>query len=219
MVTGPPDNPESNDNRNYIYDDDFHIRKEYPIVRDWIKEDSKIIDLGCGNGSLIRFILKKKNVYAQGIDISQSGIEICLKNNIQAKVGCIDKEETYKKYKKDEFDYTICNVTIQMVMCPEILLKEMKRISRFQIILFPNFAFILNRFDMLFLGRMPRFMLFGYNWYNTGHIHQLSIKDFKELCRKIDIRIIKEYHIGKAGPLIKVCPNLLSQVSIFLSTK
>lgn len=218
MVTGPPDNPESNDNRNYIYDNDFYIRKEYPIVRDWIKEGSKIIDLGCGNGSLIRFILKKECL-CTGVDISQSGIEICLKNNIQAKVGYIDKEETYKEYKKDEFDYAICNVTIQMVMRSETLLKEMNRISRFQIISFPNFAFILNRFDLLLLGRMPRFALFGYNWYNTGEIHQLSIKDFKELCRTIGVRIIKEYHIGKAGSLIKLYPNVLSQESIFLCTK
>lgn len=213
------DHPMKNDNRNYIYDEAFYIRKEFPIIREWIKEGSKIIDLGCGNCSLIKYILKEKKVYPEGIDISKSGIKVCLKNNIKAKVGYIDKEETYQEYKDDEFDYAICNVTIQMTMYPEILLKEMKRIAKYQIISFPNFAFVINRLDLLFLGRMPTFTFGGYEWYNTGQIHHLSIKDFKMLVNKIGLKIIKEHHIGKAGKLIKLCPNLLSQISIFLCTK
>jgi len=149
----PSDNPKLNDNRNYVYNKEFYIRKEFPIIRDWVKEGSKIIDLGCGNGSLIKYILDEKNVYAEGIDISQSGISICLENNIKAKVGYIDEEKTYKNYKDNEFDYAICNVTIQMVMNPEILLKEMKRISKFQIISFVNFAFLINRLELLFFRK------------------------------------------------------------------
>lgn len=217
-MTNPPDNPKINDNRNYIYNESFYIRKEFPIIKEWVKEGSKIIDLGCGNCSLIKY-LEDKKIYGEGIDISESGIQICLKNNIKAKVGYIDREETYKEYKDDEFDYAICNVTIQMVMYPEVLLKEMKRIAKYQIVSFPNFAFVINRLDLLFLGRMPKFTLGGYEWYNTGHIHQLSIKDFKTLANKIGLKIIKEYHLGKAGRLIKLCPNLLSQVAIFLCSK
>jgi len=215
----PPDNPQINDNRNYSYNENFYIRDEFPIIRDWIKEGSKVIDLGCGNCSLMKYILEKKKVYIEGIDISKSGIEVCLKNGFQAKVGYIDKEETYKDYNENEFDYAICNVTIQMTMYPEILLKEMKRIAKYQIISFPNFGFILNRLDLLFLGRMPKFGLGGFEWWNTGHIHQLSVKDFKHLAKKVGLKIIKEHHIGKAGFLIKLCPNLLSQVAIFLCSK
>lgn len=215
----PPDNPKINDNRNYVYDESFYVRPEFPIIAEWVPENSRIIDLGCGNCSLIKYILEKKKIYAEGIDISESGINVCLKNGFKAKVGYIDKEETYKDYRDNEFDYAICNVTIQMIMYPEILLREMKRIAKYQIISFPNFAFIINRLDLLLLGRMPKFTLGGYEWYNTGHIHQLSIRDFKALANKIGLKIIKEHHLGKAGKLIKLCPNLLSQIAIFLCSK
>lgn len=217
-MTRQPDNPKINDNRNYIYEENFYVRREFPIIKKWVKESSKIIDLGCGNCSLIKY-LENKKIYGEGVDISKSGIRVCLKNNIKAKIGYIDREEIYKEYKDNEFDYAICNVTIQMVMHPEVLLKEMKRISKYQIVSFPNFAFILNRLDLLFLGRMPKFGLGGYEWYNTGHVHQLSIKDFRKLANKIGLKIIKEHHLGKAGELIKLWPNLLSQVAIFLCSK
>jgi methionine biosynthesis protein MetW len=118
-----------------------------------------------------------------------------------------------------QFDYAICNVTIQMVMYPEVLLSEMKRISHYQIISFPNFANWRNRLDLLLKGRMPKPMLFGYDWYNTGHIHQLSLKDFLDLAEKYDLTVCRQIHIGICGWIGYIRnwnSNLFSTISVYL---
>jgi len=215
-----PDNPKINDNRNYIYNDNFYMRDEFPIIKDWIKDGSRIIDLGCGNGSLIRYLLDNKtNISIEGIEMSESGVNSAQKYGFKVKQGFIDKLEAYKEYKDEEFDYAICNATLQMVMHPEVLIKEMKKISKFQIITFPNFAYIFNRFELLFLGKMPETQLYGYRWYNTGHIHQLSIKDFKEFIKENGLCILKEKYIGGIYKIFKTFPNLMSREGIFLLSK
>ena len=191
------DNPVSNDNRQYKYDKDFYFREEFPIIADWVEEGSKIIDLGCGNGALIKFILDKKNVEIEGIERSSSGVEVCRGAGFNVVVGEIDKKETYQNYSDQQFDYAICNVTLQMVMFPEVLLQEMNRISKNLIISFPNFAHISNRLDLLFKGRMPQSMLYGYKWYNTGHIHQFSLNDFKKIVAKMGLGILNSEHVGR----------------------
>ncbi len=166
-----------NDNRNYTYDVNSNIlREEYEIVAKWIPARSSVIDLGCGEGSLLSF-LRKKNISGVGVDVSSSGIKAAKEKNLNVHTGRIDVP---LKFKDKEFDFAICNVTLQMVMYPEVLLLEMKRIAKRQIVSFPNFAFVLNRLDLLINGRMPRPMMPGYQWNSTGHIHQLSISDFKD---------------------------------------
>ena len=179
------------DNRDYDYSSlEFEEREEYKYVVEFIKPDSKVIDLGCGNGSLMKKLINEKRVEIQGIDISESAIEICKKKGLKAERGEIDK---LLSFNDDSFDYSICNVTMQMVMYPEILLKEMKRISKYQVISFPNFASYKNRLDLLLKGRMPKPMIPDHSWFNTGHIHQFSIKDFFELVGLIGgLKFLKE---------------------------
>ncbi len=216
------DDPAFQDNRKYNYNDTVNVeREEYKIIASLVPEGAKIIDLGCGNGSLIEVLINKKNVSAVGVDISDSGISECKQKGLNAVQGEIDKKLDFKD---DEFDYAICNVTIQMVNYPEILLSEMKRIAKHQIISFPNFAFYKNRLELLFKGKMPGTMLFGYKWFNSGHLHQLSIKDFKELlCQTGNMKIIKhefvppKYLIQKI--LMRIFPNLFQYIPIFVIQK
>ncbi len=173
-----------------------------------------IIDLGCGNGSLMQKLIKEKNVTAKGIELSPSGVEICKQKGLDVTVGRID---TALPFKDNEFDYAICNITIQMVTFPEILIKEMKRIAKRLIISFPNFAFYRNRIDLLIYGRMPKPMLFGYKWYSTGHIHQLSLKDFKELLIDIGGLKIKEtVYTGKKSSFKKLLGSLFPNLFLAL---
>lgn len=215
------DNPEINDNRKYDFSrEGFYIREEFSVINNWLKDKTKIIDLGCGNGSLMKYLKERKNIEIEGLEISQSGVDFCLKNGLMATQGEIDKSTTYHNYLEQQFDYAICNVTLQMLMYPEILLKEMMRISKYQIISFPNFAYFENRLDLLFNGVMPRPMLHKYNWFNTGHIHQLSLRDFKNFCRDNNLKIIDLHHFGffkKVASLI--WPNFFSKESIFLCQK
>ena len=221
MKTNIIDNPKENDNRNYNYQGlDFYERAEFPIINQWLKHGSKVIDLGCGNASLIKYILDRKSVDIHGVELSLPGVRYAVGHGYKVKNGRIDEEKTYQEYSEDEFDYSICNVTLQMVMYPEIVIKQMKRISRYQIISFPNFAYLKNRIDLLINGRMPLPMLHGYSWYNTGHIHQLSIKDFKIYCLKHGIKIIDSYQLGCLKFIANYFwSNLFSKEAVYLCSK
>ena len=222
MATNKIDDPNFSDNRNYDYS--LHSgeeREEYQTISNLVTLNSSVIDLGCGNGLLMKKLIAEKNVSCKGIEISESAVELCKKNGYDVLLGSIDAELPFDN---DSFDYSVCNVTIQMVKYPEVLLREMKRISKYQIISFPNFAFYRNRLDLLFHGRMPRPMLFGYNWYNTGHLHQLSIKDFNNLINEIGgLRIINSYHLKSKNPVINLLmtllPNLFRTITIVLTCK
>lgn len=216
------DNPRTNDNRRYDYsghpDTD---RYEYSIIAEIVKPNSRVIDLGCGNGALLSLLKNEKNIIDTGIEISESGVAVCKQRGLNVQLGRIDERLPFDD---DSFDYAICNVTIQMVMYPEVLLREMKRVAQYQIISFPNFAFWRNRIDLLLNGRMPKRMLFEYKWYSTGHIHQLSFVDFYELLNDVGgMRIIERKLEHSPNPvknfLMTRFPNLFQLVPIFFLKK
>lgn len=213
------DSPLFNDNRNYDYSNVFsEEREEYKLICDLVEPNKTVIDLACGNGSLLEKLIKEKKVTCEGIELSDSGVEVCKVKGLKVHKGRIDEKLPFED---NSFDYSICNVTIQMVMYPEVLLSEMKRISKYQIVSFPNFAHYKNRLDMLFRGRMPKPMLFGYKWYSTGHIHQLSIKDFYELVEGIGkLKVLKEVYISGENSIKKIAtsffPNLFAPIILLL---
>lgn len=207
------------DNRNYSSDSwKYEIRKEYEYIIQLIDANSKVIDLGCGSGDLLFSLQSEKNCKINGIEISDAGVSICQSKGLNVIKGKIDEPLPFEN---NYFDFAICNVTVQMVLYPEILLREMKRISRYQIISFPNFAFYRNRIQLFFGGVMPEKMLFGYSWFNTGHIHQLSVKDFRKFVNqtagwKIEKEICVEENSAIKNYAMKLLPNLFQQVPIFL---
>lgn len=219
---GQLDQPEVNDNRNYDYSSHPNEdRKEYSIIVDYIQSGTTVLDLGCGNGTLLQRLRTEKNVKGTGLEISESGVDICRQRGLDVRYGRIDEPLPFKD---NEFDYAVCNVTIQMVMYPETLLREMKRVSRYQIISFPNFAFWKNRIELLLKGRMPKRMLFGYSWYSTGHIHQLSIDDFMLLLHDVggmtvESRWIDRSSIAARNLLNKLFPNLFQLLAVFVLKK
>jgi len=214
--------PKHNDNRNYDYSSiETEERQEYSKIIALVSPNSSVIDLGCGNGSLLKILKDNKNIQEYGIELSESGVEICKRKGLNVIRGSID---TKLNFEENTFDFAICNVTIQMVNYPEVLLNEMKRISKNQIISFPNFGFYKNRFDLLVNGRMPRPMLFGYTWYSTGHIHQLSINDFYEIVGQIKgLKIVQVVLEKSANPIknyfLNSFPNLFQVLPIFLLEK
>src|SRR4030066_727560 len=211
------DSPLYNDNRNYDYSVAFaEEREEYKLICELVETNSKVIDLACGNGSLLEKLIKEKNIKGEGVELSSSGVEACKKKGLKVIQGRIDEKLPFDD---NTFDYSICNVTIQMVMYPEVLLKEMKRISKYQIISFPNFAFYKNRIDLFFNGRMPKPMLPNHTWFNTGHIHQFSIKDFYELVNYVSgLKIIDRKDVTSKNSVQKFFtgnfPNLFSGIPI-----
>lgn len=216
------DDPQRNDNRKYNYSGyEDSERYEYPIIVDMVKMNSKVIDLGCGNGALLARLKKEKSVKETGLEISESGVRICKERGLNVQFGAIDQTLPFDD---NAFDYAICNVTIQMVMYPEVLVREMKRVAKYQIISFPNFAFWRNRLDLLLNGRMPKRMLFEYKWYSTGHIHQLSFEDFYELLDDVGGLHVVECRLERSSNpikdrLLQDFPNLFQLVPVFLLEK
>jgi len=203
------------DNRKYEYKANRSAhREEFSKIVDWIPEGSRVVDLGCGEGSLLKLLVEKKKVTVEGIEISLSGVEVCKSKGLEVQQGRIDEGLPWVD---DAFDYAVCNVTLQMVMYPEKLLSEMSRVATRQIVSFPNFANIRNRLELLLFGRMPKAMLFGHTWWNTGHIHQLSIADFKELVKKAGLEIKKSAYFGRLAipGVVSLSPNLLSTIAMF----
>jgi methionine biosynthesis protein MetW len=216
------DDPFKNDNRQYdfTHHPEDH-RQEFHVISKLIPHGSKIIDLGCGNGTLLLYLQKERNASVKGIELAASGVKICRKKKLDVVQGRIDE---HLPFKDNSFDYAICNVTIQMVMYPEVLLQEMKRIARWQIISFPNFAFYRNRIQLMLGGTMPTHMLFDYQWYSTGHIHQLSLKDFKNLVHTTGGLEIKELYCVDPNNFFKKFfmhkfPNLFMHIPIIVLEK
>ena len=208
------------DNREYEYKADRSAhREEFSKIVDWIPEGSRVLDLGCGEGSLLKLLVERKKAQVEGIEISPSGVEVCRSKGLKVRQGRIDEGLPWVD---DAFDYAVCNVTLQMVMYPEKLLSEMGRVATRQIVSFPNFANLCNRVELFLYGRMPRAMLFGHAWWNTGHIHQLSISDFKELVKKTELEIKRSTYFGRLAisGVVLLLPNMLSTIAIFeLSNK
>jgi methionine biosynthesis protein MetW len=177
------DKPVVHDNRKY----DFTLQpggdqEAFQVIMNLIPSGSKVVDLGCGNGTLLQQLQQERSAAVKGMELTASGVQVCRAKGLDVVQGRIDEKLPFSD---ESFDYALCSVTIQMVMYPEILLNEMKRIARFQIISFPNFAFYRNRLEFILHGAMPTHMLFDYQWYSTGHIHQLSVKDFRRLVQDV----------------------------------
>jgi methionine biosynthesis protein MetW len=209
-----------NDNRQYRYEKaGFTIRPEYAVIAEWIPEKSRVIDLGCGNGSLMHYLVRHRELAIEGIERVPAGVEHCRQNGLKARSAEIDVPETYSDYATGLFDFAICNVTLHMVMYPEVLIEEMARIARYTVVSFPNFGHLLNRIDLLLSGRMPRPQLFGYHWFNTGQIHQLGLRDFADFCHRCSLEIVHQQHMGRPQPLARVAPSLFSRTSVYLCRK
>lgn len=216
------DSIESNDNRSYSYKGfENNERDEYQIIINFIEAGTNVIDLGCGNGVLLQQLIDRKKIRGCGIEISEDAVSICKDKGLNVTLGRIDERLPFND---NEFDYSVCNVTIQMVMYPEILIREMKRISKYQIISFPNFAFWKNRVEFLTKGKMPSKTLFGYSWYTTGHIHQLSINDFQEFIGNIGGLQIMDCQFADNLDFLRLklanlFPNLFHLLPIYLLKK
>lgn len=213
------DSPSGNDNRKYDYTGHEVLdRAEFPIIAGMIARGSSVCDLGCGNGTLLVKLRDERECNVTGMELAESGVEVCRNKGLDVKQGAID---TTLPWGDKSFDYTVCNVTLQMVTWPEKLLQEMERIARYSIISFPNFGYYRNRIELLLTGKMPRKMLFGYTWYSTGHIHQLGLADFMEYISgrsgmKAEKIIPAPTGSGIADALGRVFPSLFAYIPVIL---
>jgi methionine biosynthesis protein MetW len=192
------------------------LRLDHRIIASIIKPSSKVLDLGCGEGDLLEYLVKTRDIEGYGIEISEPAIYSCVEKGLS--VSHEDIDSGLKDYPDKFFDYVIFNQTMQQVHRPKKAIHRALRIGRQVIVGFPNFCHIHSRHQMSVKGRVPITRSLPYNWYDTPNMHFLGIKDFHDFCRDEKIRIQEIYNLAK-NRSIKFFPNLFAFNAIFLITK
>ena len=183
---------------------------------DIVPKNSRILDLGCGNGDLLATLKQHKQIKGYGVDKKKSYVLDCLKKGISIYQGNI--EEWLKEFSNQSFDIVILSQTLQQIENPVHILNESLRVGKKVIISFPNFAYWKLRFQLL-LGKAPRSKSLPFTWYNTPNIRIISIYDFKELCQQESITICKEHPLFEskwARKCFKPFANLMSKKALFV---
>ena len=189
-------------------------RKDFKIISDWVKKDSRILDLGCGDGTLLKLLNKERNVSGYGVDTSIEKIKKSLENNINVINANINNRLDY--FSDNSFDYVILAQSLQVVNSPVALIKEMLRIGNEVIISFPNMGYWKSRFYLFLKGRMPITSELPYSWHSTPNIHLCTIKDFKQMCQTNNFTIVDEVISSSKDSSVSLgLSNLLGKSAIF----
>lgn len=193
-------------------------RPDLLAIYNLIPENSRIIDLGCGDGSLLYVLRKEKNVYGCGIEISEEKIINCVAAGVPVVHGNLDNG--LKEYPEKSFNYVVLSQTLQAVKSPDKLLDEMARVGENVLISLINFGHYSIRFQLMFKGRMPINENLPTPWYKTSNIHLSTIKDFRELCQSKGLKIVREIPINPSfGFLGALWSNMFAPISVFLIKK
>jgi methionine biosynthesis protein MetW len=189
---------------------------EYKAIVKWIRQGSSVLDLGCGDGTLLVLLIDEKSVKAQGIEIDEQAIYQCVARGLS--VFHEDIDNGLSGYPNKSFDYVILNQSLQQVKKPDVVVKEALRVGREVIIGFPNFAHYSARLQIFFKGKTPVTPSLPYEWHDTPNLHFLSISDFIDYCLQRNIKIENSFFIGK-NRTIKILPNLVALTGIFLISR
>lgn len=172
----------------------LNSRRDLQIVSRLIEPDSRILDLGCGDGSFLAYLKHLKNASVLGLELEQSQIGKCIANGVAVIQSDLNRKLDFADDKS--FDYVILSHTLQELENPAELLEEIVRVGKKAVVSFINFGYFPNRLQLLFSGRMPRNKSLPHEWYNTPNIHLGTIADFQRLCREKNINIVQSIALG-----------------------
>ncbi len=189
------------------------MRLDHKIIYDLIPAESKVLDLGCGDGSLL-LQLKEKTVRGQGIEIKSELVEECIKKGITVIQQDID--HGLSGYSDDTFDFVILNKTLQATHKPLLVMQEGLRVGKRVLVSFPNFGYIVVRGQLFFGGKMPKSRDLPYEWYDTPNIHLVTISDFERFCTKNHFKIHKKIFYNEQKVQTALWPNLFSPYALFI---
>ena len=198
------------------------MKPEFKIISQLIDENSQVLDVGCGDGILMDYLIKEKKVNIRGIEISKTKVQNCIAKGLTIIEG--NAEEDLQQFPNKSFDYVILSQTLQAFLNPEKVINELLRIGKQAIVTIPNFGYWKIRLHLLLKGTMPVTRTLPDEWYNTPNIHLCTIKDFVffskaknfKLSKSIALRDNKPSNIKNSNLGIK---NLSSNLGIFLIEK
>ncbi|MEY4516284.1 MAG: methionine biosynthesis protein MetW [Pseudomonadota bacterium] len=192
------------------------MRLDQRLAERWIKPDSRVLDLGCGDGELLAHMQRKLNVRGYGVEIDEDKITTAIGRGLS--IIQQDLNQGLGRFADHSFDFVVMAQALQAVEAPDKLLLDMLRVGREAIITFPNFAHWKTRCYLGFRGKMPVSEALPYMWYDTPNIHLCTFRDFEALCRAHDIRIINRLAVNgdqQGNRFMKHLPNLLGEVAIY----
>lgn len=186
-------------------------RPDFAAIGAWIPQGASVLDLGCGDGSLLRYLKDTREVRGYGVEISDANIVACIKNSVNVIQG--DLESGLSGFETQSFDFVILSQTLQATRHTEALVNEMLRVGREGVVSFPNFGYWKNRLHILD-GHMPVSEELPYQWYDTPNVHLCTLHDFEAFSARHQVRILDRRVMTRGGE-VKLLPNLLGSMAVY----
>ena len=195
------------------------MKKEFKVIADLLPNNTRVLDVGCGDGSLMNLLVKEKNIEVRGLELEKHNVQECIYKGLPVIQG--NAETELYQFPDQSFDYVVLSQTLQAFYNPDKVLKELLRIGKSVIVSIPNFGYWRVRTSLLFFGKMPITKALPDEWYNTPNLHMCSIKDLFKYCDDQNIKINKVIGLNEdKTSLIKKnnleIKNFFSKLGIFL---
>ena len=195
------------------------MKKEFKIIAELIEKNTRVLDVGCGDGILMKYLKDNKNIDTRGLEISKNNVQVCIAKGLAVIEGNAEKD--LHQFPNSSFDYVVLSQTLQAFYNPEKVINDLLRVANKAIVTIPNFGYWKVRWHLLFKGTMPITKNLPDEWYNTPNLHMCTIKDFFNFCLKKKIKLYKSIalHEQKTSNINKMnlnLKNLSSELGIFL---
>ena len=186
-------------------------RADFAAIANWVRSGARVLDLGCGDGTLLRYLADQRDTTGYGVEIDDDGILACVRNSVNVIQG--DLERGLSGFADGSFDYVILSQTLQAVRSSDRVVREMLRVGRQGIVTFPNFGYWKNRLQVI-CGNMPISDNLPYAWFDTPNIHLCTITDFENFCASHGVRILERI-VMRDGRAVTLAPNLLGSLAVY----
>ena len=195
------------------------MKQEFKIIADLVDKNTRVLDVGCGDGTLMEFLKKNKEIDIRGIEISKNNVQKCVEKGLTVIEG--DAEKDLSQFPNSSFDFVILSQTLQAFLRPEIVINELLRVGKKAIVTVPNFGFWKIRLNLLIKGTMPVTKNLPDEWYNTPNLHMCTIKDFFNFCDNRKIKLdkslaLRNEKISSINNINLNIKNLSAELGIFL---